>query len=425
MNAARLKRISVLDSELHTMKRFLTRFFLLFLAVAGGLWLLREPLSGPLNSHAPALAGWLGLAPHSAAKAAAAPARNVPAIPVVVAEATRRDVPNAFDAVGTVQAIASMSIRPRIDSQIVEVHVSEGANVKDGDLLFSLDARTLKAQIAQVEAQISRDRAQLEQARRDLVRFEGLVAQKITTEVTRDNQMTAVKVAEATLSADLANRDNLVTQLSFTEIRSPVNGRLGSLPAKAGSIVRQADTASLATINQLDPIFVVFALPQARLGELQSAMHSGSSTVEVKTSRGIVRGEIAFIENTVDTTTGTINVKARMNNSSEALWPGSFVPVRIVLSMQADAISVPAAAVQLGQKSPYVFVVDQDNKARVRPVNVARTVDGVSVIAAGVAAGDRVVVDGTLRLVDGAAVLLKDARTADDARPPGSKKPAS
>lgn len=407
------------------MTRKFSSFLMVACAVAAGLWFFREALAGPLNAHVPALASLLGVGEKTSPKAAAVAPRNLPAVPVVVAEATRRDVPNAFDAVGTVQAIASMSIRPRIDSQITEVHVSEGAHVKEGDLLFSLDARTLKAQLAQAEAQISRDRAQLEQARRDLARFEGLVAQKITTEVTRDNQLTAVKVAEATLAANIANRDNLVTQLTFTTIHSPVNGRLGSLPAKTGSIVRQADTASLATINQLDPIFVVFALPQARLGELQSAMQAGSSTVEVKTSRGIVRGDIAFIENTVDTTTGTINVKARMNNSNEALWPGSFIPVRIVLSMQADAIAVPSAAVQLGQRGAYVFVVDRESKARVRPVNVARTVDGVAVIAEGVNAGDSVVIDGTLRLVEGASVSLKDARTADETPAPGSKKPAS
>ena len=400
--------------------------FFTLVALGGAGWFFRAPLSEFVKPHAPALAALI--APESANAAPQggnAGQRAVVAIPVVIAEAEKRDVPVAFDAVGTVQAIASMSLRPRIDSQIVDMHAVEGANVKEGDLLFTLDSRTIRAQLAQAEAQIARDQAQLAQAKRDLLRIEGLVLQKVSTEVARDTQATAVRVAEATLAADTANRDNMMAQLSFTEIRAPVTGRLGSITSKPGAIVRQADTAALATVNQLDPIYVVFALPQARLGELQSSMQAGSSVVEVKTSRGVAKGEIAFIENTVDTATGTINVRAKMRNTQELLWPGSFVPVRIVLSMQTDAVAVPAAAVQLGQRGPYVFVVDSSNKARVRPVNVVRTVDGVSVISEGAAPGDKVVVDGTLRLVDGSTVLLKDGRTSAESPQPSVKKPAS
>jgi len=408
------------------MKHVTRLVFLLILMLAGSGWYFRDQFRPILSQHAPALARLIETEAKPAPQAAANASRRAPAaIPVVAAEVEQKDVPVAFDAVGTVQAIASIAVRPRIDSQIVDVNVKEGAEVKEGDLLFSLDARMLKAQIAQVEAQIQRDEAQLAQARKDLARLEGLVAQKVTTEVARDTQITTVKVAEAALAADIANRDNLNAQLSFTEIRAPVTGRLGSIAAKSGAIVRQADTSPLATVNQLNPIFVVFALPQARLGELQTAMQNGMPTVEVNTSRGTVNGVVAFIENQVDTTTGTINVKARMDNSSEALWPGSFVPVRIVLRMQPSAVAVPAGAVQLGQRGAYVFVIDDANKARVRPVTVARTVDGQSVIGTGVKPGERVVVDGILRLVDGATVSTKDSRTADE-KPAGEpKRPAS
>lgn len=407
------------------MKSLLKNLLVFGLVLAGAVWYFQEPVHDALNQYVPALATYIAPEKKVAPQAGSNAGRNSPAIPVVLAEASRKDVPVAFDAVGTVQAISTMSIRPRIDSQIIDVHAQEGAPVKEGELLFTLDSRTLRAQLSQVEAQITRDEAQLAQAKRDLVRIEGLVAQRVTTEVARDTQATNVKVAEATLASNRANRDNLVAQLSFTEIRAPLNGRLGSIPAKAGTIVRQADSTALTTINQLDPIFVVFALPQGRLGELQSAMQAASTVVEVKTARGVVRGEIAFIENTVDTATGTINVKARMDNRTEALWPGSFVPVRIVLSMQANAVAVPAAAVQLGQRGPYVFIVDKENKARVRDVKVERTVDGFSVIAAGAEAGDRVVVDGTLRLVDGASVAVRDGRRAGDVTTPAVKKPAS
>lgn len=407
------------------MKRILKILFVLVLALGGAGWFFRDQAVAILTPHAPQLADVIATFGKGPAKPVAQAARGVPAVPVVVAQAERKDVPVAFDAVGTVQAITSLPIRPRIDSQITEVHVKEGAAVKEGDLLFALDSRTIQAQLAQADAQISRDQAQLVQTKRDLARIEGLVAQKVTTEVARDTQITAVKVAEATLAADTANRDNLATQLSFTEIRSPVTGRIGSIPAKVGAIVRQADTTPLATVNQFDPIFVVFALPQSRLGELQNAMRAGEAVIDVKTSRGVAHGTVAFIENNVDTTTGTINVKARVDNGDEALWPGSFVPVRIVMSMEANVIAVPAAAIQLGQSGPYVFVVDGNNKARVRKVNVTRTVDGVSVLSEGAQPGERVVVGGVLRLVDGASVSLKDERSADETPAPPAKNSAS
>lgn len=409
--------------------------FLVFLAVlvaAGvGAWFERELIvpiiAARLPSAAPLLTQWTGVRVAARPAPTEAPAnRPQPqAVPVVVAAVERKAVPVAFEAVGTVQAIASIPLKARVDSQITEVHVSEGAKVSAGDLLFTLDSRTLVAQLAQADAQVQRDIAQLAQARRDLARAENLLTQKVTSEVTRDTAATAVKVQEATLAADTANRENLAAQLSYTEIRSPVSGRIGSIPAKIGTFVRQADTAPLATVNQMDPIYVVFSVPQARLPGLRAAIASGNAAVEVNTPHGSSTGTIAFIENAIDPATGTVPIKASMPNGEEDLWPGAFVTVRIILERQNDAVAVPTAAVQMGQRGAYVFVVQNGTSVKLRPVQLARTVGSDAVIASGLEPGEQVVTDGVLRLVDGAHVTVGQAPVANGEGAPAPPKPAS
>ncbi len=339
-------------------------------------------------------------------------------VPVVVARIAQKPMPVIVDAVGTVQAIASIQIKPRTDSQIVKVHVEEGALVKEGDLLFELDARSLKAQLGQIEAQIRKNQAQLVQARRDLQRFEELLGKNAGTVVQRDNAQTAVKSAEAQLEADEAAKASVQTLLTFTEIRAPVSGRIGSIASKAGAVVRVGDNSvnsTLATINQIDPIFVTFAIPQVILPELRSAMAKGSVVVHaIVDDTRKPPGAMAFIENTVDPNTGTVTAKARIANASEVLWPGQFVKVEIILGVEPQAISVPSAAVQLGPQGPYVFVV-KDGVAELRQVVVKRTQEGESVIGKGLADGEQVVIDGQLRLVNGAAVAVRP--------PPGSEPP--
>lgn len=331
-------------------------------------------------------------------------------VPVVVAKIVQKSMPVIVDAVGTVQAIASIQIKPRIDSQIMKVHVEEGALVKEGDLLFELDARTLKAQLGQIEAQIRKDQAQLVQARRDLQRFEELLTKNAGTVVQRDNAQTAVKAAEAQLEADEAAKANVQALLTYTEIRAPVSGRIGSIASKAGAVVRVGDNSTnstLATINQIDPIFVTFAIPQVILPELRSAMAKGPVVVQANVDdTRKPPGAMAFIENTVDPNTGTVTAKARIANATEVLWPGQFVKVEVILGVEREAISVPSAAVQLGPQGPYVFVV-KDGVAELRQVVVKRTQEGEAVIGKGLADGEQVVVDGQLRLVNGAAVAVR------------------
>jgi len=351
----------------------------------------------------------LGFAVASAAETTAAKrgAARAATVPVVVHKVDAKSMPIIVEAVGTVQAIASVQLRSRIDSQITKVNVEEGALVKQGDLLFELDSRTLRAQLAQIEAQVRKDQAQLVQAKRDSSRSDDLLGKGAGTVVTRDNSITNQKAIEAQLESDEAMRQNVLAQISYTEIRAPVSGRIGSIPNKVGTIVRTGDntaTAVLATLNQVDPIFVSFAIPQVILPDLRAAIARG----EVKVSAVVDAthrqpGTVAFIENTVDPMTGTVTVKARIANANEGLWPGQFIKAETTLGVENDALSIPSAAVQLGPQGPYVFVVD-GGKARVRPVAVKRTQAGESVIGSGLAAGEQVVIDGQLRLVDGASV---------------------
>ena len=342
------------------------------------------------------------------------------AVPVVVMPVKREAMPVAVDAVGTVQSIASVQIKPRMDSQIMKVNVEEGALVKEGDILFELDARSLKAQLGQIEAQIRKDQAQVMQARRDLQRNEELLAKNAGTVVQRDNAGTTLKAAEAQLEADEAAKASVQTLLTFTEIRAPVSGRIGSIANKAGAVVRTGDnsaTSTLATINQIDPIYVTFAIPQIILPDLRAAMAKGPVTVTAIIEESKKQsGEMAFIENTVDPNTGTVTAKARIGNANELLWPGQFVKVEIVLGIESDALSVPASAVQLGSQGPFVFVI-KDGVAELRQVVVKRTQDGQAVIGKGVESGEQVVVDGQLRLVQGASVTVRPP-TVDATRPP-------
>jgi len=364
----------------------------------------------------------LGFAPANAADSTPAAQRGRPGgrpaagpVPVVVVTVTPKPMPVIVEAVGTVQAVSSVPLKSRIDSQIMKVHVEEGALVKEGDLLFELDNRTLKAQLAMIEAQIRKDQAQIAQAKRDSARADDLLTRGAGTVVTRDTNLTSQKALEAQLEADMASRDSTAAQLTYTEIRAPVSGRIGSIPYKAGTIVRIADntaTSVLATINQVDPIFVQFAVPQVVLPELRAAMAKGEVKVNALLDDGTRQpGVMAFIENSVDALTGTVGAKARIGNANEALWPGQFVKAEVILGNENDALSVPAPAVQLGAQGPYVFVIKDGKTAEVRPITIKRTQSGESVVGTGLKPGDSVVVDGQLRLVNGAPVSTKQAPT--------------
>lgn len=380
----------------------------------GAAFLFRDDIARKLGFGTPA----------NAAESAAAAPRRGPAgpVPVVVHAVTAKSMPILVEAVGTVQSIASVQLKTRIDSQIMKVNVEEGALVKEGELLFELDSRTLRAQLAQIEAQIRKDRAQLEQTRRDTARAGDLLTRGAGTVVSRDSTVTLQKAAEAQLESDEAMRQNVLTQISFTEIRAPVSGRIGSIPNKVGTTLRVGDntaTAVLSTINQIDPIFVSFALPQVVLPELRAAMARGRVTVNAIVNDAARQpGEMAFIENSVDPMTGTVTAKARIANANEGLWPGQFAKAEVILGIEAAALSVPSAAVQLGPHGPYVFVIKDGKTAELRPIAIKRTQAGEAVVGSGLAAGEQVVTDGQLRLVDGAPVAIRPANAGETARSP-------
>ncbi len=349
------------------------------------------------------------------------PALARPPAPVSITTVAVEAMPAVLDVVGTAQAIASVPLKTRVDSQIEEVAVEEGERVVAGQILFRLDARAVKAQIAQARAVLARDEAQLALLRSDLERTEQLVLTKTKSSRDLESAKTLVAAQLATIEADRAALQNLEVQASWYEIRSPIEGRVGSIPLKPGSAIRAADSALLATVNQLDPIYVAFSVPQSTIPALREAMAAGEVQVSVRQpgSTGTsLTGHIAFIENMLDAASGTLGVKATIANGEEKLLPGEYVQVRAVLRTDPRALVVPEAAVQLGQNGPFVYVVKEGDTVEVRRIGIDRTVDGRTVVAEGLAAGERVVTDGQLRLFPGASVIAaKPAANGAKPRP--------
>jgi len=334
-------------------------------------------------------------------------------VAVEVATAVKKTTPVRIEALGTVMPIASVAIKSRIDSEITRVHFADGARVKQGDVLISLDSRTIEAQILQAEGNIARDRAQLEGADRDLKRYTELVAKGATAITNLDNAKTQAAVYTAALMADEAILKNLQVQLSYATIRAPISGRISAATVKVGNFVRSADLIPIATIVQTAPVYVSFPMGQVQLPALRDALVEGSSSVEAIVP-GDARqsiGRIAMIENTVDSATGMVNVRATMPNENELLWPGTLVKTYLNLRNE-ELVTVPSAAVQVSQTGNYVYVIKND-VAELHPVKVARTLGSETVLESGVADGDTVVVNGHLQLTNGARVAIRGAKKAD------------
>ncbi len=331
-------------------------------------------------------------------------------VPVEVAIAQLREVPVRLEALGTVTPIASVAIKARLESMITAVHFRDGATVKAGELLFTLDGRQIEAEIKRVEAVIAGAAAQQEQAERDVQRYGELIAKNATTQVTLNNAQTAVNIAKATAESNRATLENLKVQLDYTKIRAPITGRISAANVKVGNFVRPADTTPLATINQMVPVYVTFGLPQRSLPDLRRALAAETATVEALApgETRAAQGQVTMIENTVDPATGMVLVRATMENKDELLWPGTLVNTQIVLRNE-KAVVVPSPVVQFGQNGPYVFVVE-DGVAKIRNVTVDRTVDMQSVITKGLSGGETVVRDGQLTLVNGTRVTPRQSK---------------
>src|SRR5882757_2511767 len=325
-------------------------------------------------------------------------------ISVELAKSERKPVPVDVDSIGTVTPISSVALKSRIETTIVSVHFEDGAKVNEGDLLFTLDARQIDAQIEQAEGMLAKDQDQLEGAQRDVRRYNDLIGKGATTQVNLDNAKTQADILIGTIKADQSALDNLKVQKSYTIIRAPFSGRISAANVKVGNFVRPADTAPLAVINQMAPVYVTFAIPQRVLVDLRDAMATGSTKV-IATIPGHQRsedGSVAMVENAVDSTTGMITVRGIMNNANETLWPGTLVATKLIIRIE-NSVVVPTVAVQRSQSGNYVFVV-KDGVAKVQPVTVDRTFQGISVIAEGLSGNEDVVVDGQLLLSNGSRV---------------------
>jgi len=347
------------------------------------------------------------------AKSQAAPAKRGP-VPVATAVAVVKDVPVELTEVGTVEAVATVNVKSRVSAELIGVHFKEGQQVKQGDLLFSLDKAPVEAAIRQAEAQLAKDKALLVKANQDLARQKPLAEKDVMSRQQYDQTLAAAAAAEATVQADLATIEGLKLQLGFYTIRSPINGVTGSLQIHRGNQIKaNDDNKYLVSIRQVQPVYVSFALPEQHLGQVRQALAGGRVTVTAIPAETLggapVTGELAFVENTVDSATGTITLKAGFANEDQRLWPGRIVTVTVGLGTQAGAVVIPAQALQSGQSGHFVFVVGPDGTAQMTPVEVSRTVGQQAVIAKGIGPGDQVVTEGQLMLTPGAALAPKTA----------------
>ena len=341
---------------------------------------------------------------------AAKPAR--PPVPVLVAQVKRGPMPVRIDAIGSVQPIATVALRSRVDAQIDKILVADGASVKAGDVLIKLDSRQIEAQIKQAEAALAKDQAALEQAQRDVTRYSDLVSKQAGTQLNLDNAKTAVMSSKAAIMGDQAAIDNLMVQLTYYTISAPISGRVGTISLKAGNIIRGGDnssTGTLATINQTTPIYVAFSVPQRLLADLRKSLQGGGAQTSAIPQGGDhgPSGKVAVLDNAIDASTGTVMVRAIFQNDDEFLWPGQLCDIRVTLRTDPDVVSVPRQAVQVGQDGNYVFIV-QDQIAHVRKVTVDRTQDGADIISAGLTGDETVVTEGAMLLVEGSTTEIRN-----------------
>jgi multidrug efflux system membrane fusion protein len=332
-----------------------------------------------------------------------------PTIPVTAGTVAAADIPVVLQGIGTVQAYNMVAIKSRVDGQIVKVDFKEGQDVKAGDPLFQIDPRPYQAALQQAQATKQKDEAQLAGAQLDLERYEKLIGTGYQTRQSYDNQKALVSQLQAAIRGDEAQMDNAKLNLGYADIRSPIDGRLGARLVDKGNLVRAGDNTTLVTISEVKPIFVSFTLPQEALGEIRENHTKSPLTVQAYSGDGkkpLAEGKLTLIDNAIDQATGTIRLKARFDNEEERLWPGAFVSARVVLSVRKDAATVPSQTVQQGPNGHYAYVIKPDNTVERRVVDVASIQDGIAVVTKGLAAGERVVVDGQYRLTNGARVKI-------------------
>lgn len=331
-------------------------------------------------------------------------------IPVTVAPAMQQDVPVEIRVIGNVQPLQTVAVRAQVGGELTRVWFREGQDVHRGDHLFSIDPRLYRAALAQAQANLDRDEAQARNAAADAARYADLIKKDFVTKQEYDKALAGAEASKAVVAADRAAVENARLQVQYCEIVAPIDGRTGSLMVHQGNIIKAGDTTPIVTINQIHPVYVQFAVPEVQFAQVRAAATMLPVTVTPQ-GQGALKeingGKLTFIDNAVDPQTGTITLKATFPNNDSSLWPGEFVNVAMTLSKRANAIVVPAQAVQNGQKGQYVYVVTADKGVELRPVTVVQQLDDHAVIGTGVNAGDTVVTDGQLRLTPKSKVDVK------------------
>jgi multidrug efflux system membrane fusion protein len=365
-------------------------------------WLLRG-----VNATAAAvllmLAGCSGAGKQSAPPAAAAP--------VTIATVAQRDVPLELHAIGNVQAYATVQIKSQINAILEKANFKEGDEVRKGQLLFVLDARQLEADLLRSEGAHAKDKAQLVNAQAKAARYTQLLKEGVVSQQDYDEVLSAADALKAAVAADQADVEDQKVQLTYTKLYSPIDGRTGSLLVNVGNLVKANDVPVLLTINQVQPIYVNFALPEQQLAEVKKYAAAGTLKAQAVINgdaQNPVAGSLSFLDNAVDTTTGTIKMKAVFPNQDRRLWPGQFVDVALHLTIQRNAVLVPSVAVLTGQQGQYVYVVNPDLTVQNRTVIVTRNVGSDAVVDKGLNPGERVVTDGQVRLQPGVTVEIKN-----------------
>jgi multidrug efflux system membrane fusion protein len=351
-----------------------------------------------------ALAGWRLIAGRGSGNDAAPPPP-----PVTAAPAQQRDVPLFLTGVGTVQAYNTVTVRVRVDGELVSVPFREGQDVRKGDLLAQIDPRPYQAALDNALAILAKDEATLANARRDLERYQGTASRGYTPRQQLDQQTATVASLSAAVQADKAMVENARVQLGYTNILSPLDGRTGIRLIDQGNIVRAGDQTGLVVITQQQPISVVFTLPQARLTQVLDAQEKGPLAVTALTADGaseLAQGRLELVDNQIDPATGTFRLKATFANERRRLWPGEFVTARLQTGLVAGGVTVEARAVQRGDKGSYAYVVKADDTAELRQLKVGDELDGQILVTEGLQPGERVIVDGQLRVRPGGKVQV-------------------
>lgn len=338
---------------------------------------------------------------------AAAPAHGEQAIAVDTAEVTRTDVPVYLEGLGTIQAFNTVTVTARVDGELQKIAFEEGRTVNKGDLLAQIDPRPFQAALGQALAAKAKDEAQLQGARADLERYLRLAPENLASKQTLDTQRATVAGLEAQVKGDQASIDNARTQLQYTSITSPIQGRTGIRRVDVGNNVRASDTSGIVVVTQLQPISLIFTLPEDALGAVESALSAGSVTVAALSPDGsteLDRGTLTLVDNQIDQTTGTIRIKAIFPNAQNKLWPGQYVDARVLLRTDRSALTIPSAAVQRGPDGMFAYVLKSDSTVEARPLKVAEESGSLMVVQEGIHEGERVVTSNQYRLQPGAHV---------------------